>query len=162
MITYQTLRMAFFRCVVFAAAWLVLTAGSLEEWPLALIVLVAATIASMRLWPERRWRLNLIGVMRFVPFFLGQSLLGGWDVARRALRPSMPLNPGFVDHVFKLDSEASRVFFVWIVSLLPGTASVWMRDGALTVHVLDRGEAPQEKLQLLESRVAALFIAETP
>lgn len=158
MITYKAVKSVFARLVVFAATWLVLTAGSLDEWPLALIVIVAATIASMRLWPERTWRLSLFGVMRFVPFFLAQSLLGGWDVARRALRPSMPLNPGFVDHVFQTDSEASRVLFVWIVSLVPGTASTRMLGGELTVHVLDHLEAPEEKLRMLETYVADLFI----
>jgi multicomponent Na+:H+ antiporter subunit E len=157
MIDYRKLKAALARLLVFAAIWLVLTAGSLEQWPLALISVLAATIASVRLWPERAWRLNVAGVMRFMLFFLVQSTLGGWDVARRALQPSMPLNPGFVDHVFKLKLEEARVLFAWTVSLLPGTASARMGDHVLTIHALDHLDDVEEKLRRLEAYVAELF-----
>lgn len=157
MIDYKTYKVALARLPLFAAIWLVLTSASLEQWPLALLFVTAATIASVRLWPERAWRFRFAGVLRFISFFLLQSTLGGWDVARRALQPSMPLNPGFVEHVFKLDLEEARVFFAWTVSLLPGTASARMGDHVLTVHALDRRDDVEAKLRQLEVYVADLF-----
>jgi multicomponent Na+:H+ antiporter subunit E len=119
----QKLKVMLASLLFFAAIWLVLTSGNLDQWPLALIFVLAATAASVRLWPERSGRSRLVGVVRFAGYFLLQSTLGGWDVARRALQPSMPLDPGFVEHPFKLQLEEARVFFAWTVSLLPGTAS---------------------------------------
>lgn len=156
---FEAIRVFLFRLLGFAALWLVLTRGSVDEWPLGAVIIVAATGASIRLAPPLPWRLSLSGALHFIPFFLFQSLLGGWDVARRAFLPSMPLEPGFVDHTFNIESEAGRVLFTWIVSLVPGTASVRLADGHLTVHVLDRSENSEEKLRHLERYVAALFTA---
>jgi multicomponent Na+:H+ antiporter subunit E len=154
---YRQIKIGVARLPLFTALWLILTSGNLDQWPLALISVLAATAASVRLWPERSWRFRLVGVVRFAGYFLLQSTLGGWDVARRALQPSMPLDPGFVEHPFKLQLEEARVFFAWTVSLLPGTASASMRKDSLIVHALDRRDDVKEKLCELESYITGLF-----
>jgi multicomponent Na+:H+ antiporter subunit E len=156
-ISSSDVRTAAIRMALFAALWLVLTRGSLDDGWLAAVAVVAATVTSMLLWKEPVWRLRPGGLMRFVPFFLVQSVLGGWDVARRAGAPSLPLAPGFIDYEARLRLPAARVFFVWIISLLPGTASVRLTDRGVRVHCLDTRADIDTKLRRLEDHVRALF-----
>jgi multicomponent Na+:H+ antiporter subunit E len=95
--------------------------------------------------------------MRFIPFFLWQSLSSSVDVARRALSPELPLNPRFLAYHLRLPAGSARVFFVNVVSLLPGALSVELQDEQLVVHVLDSKAAVLDELQSLEEAVATLF-----
>lgn len=150
------------RAVLLALTWLVFTEGTVSYWPLAVLVVAAATATSVILLPVpvRRWRLR--GVLAFVPYFLVQSLLGGLDVSRRALSPSLPLTPRFLVYHLRLRSEVACVFFANVISLLPGSASTLLRDNTLHVHVLDAGLPVARALADLEEHVAALFGLELP
>ncbi len=145
------------------AAWLiviwVVLAGSwpTTDGPLVAVLIAAALLTSCRLCPPAPIGLRPWQVVRFIPWFLGQSLGGGLDVAKRALSPRMPLQAGFVALPLRASAGPSRTTLVWIVSLLPGTAAVHLRESNLTIHVLDRELHTLEKLQDLERRVSALF-----
>jgi multicomponent Na+:H+ antiporter subunit E len=146
-------------------SWWILTEGRSAFTWVGLIGVAAAVLLSMRLMPAAlgRWRFGALA--RFVPFFLWQSLLGGLDVAQRALRPRLNLRPVVVYHHFGLRQEPARVFFLWVVSLLPGTAGIDLADDRAAVHFLDSSAAEPEKLVKLEKRVADLFgatLGETP
>jgi multicomponent Na+:H+ antiporter subunit E len=97
------------------------------------------------------------GLLRFVPYFVVHSLRGGFDVARRALHPRLPIDPGYHDHPLRLPDGAARTFFAALVGLLPGTLGVEIREGRLRVHVLDRKMPTAGTLRELEERVADLF-----
>ncbi len=150
-------RTALVRALGFGLLWWVLVEGDLREWPLALLVIAAATICSVLLLPGAGLRWRLTGALRFVPYFFKESLLGGTDVARRALTPRLPLSPGFIEYPLRLETEAARVLFVWVVSLLPGTASAQLGQDTLKVHVLDTSLPLREKLAELEEHLARLF-----
>jgi multicomponent Na+:H+ antiporter subunit E len=151
----NSLKAAVSRLVIFSIGWLLLTEGSPRSWPLSLSVIMVSTAASLRLWPSGAMRFSLRGATRFAPYFLRQSILGGWDVALRALRPSMPVNPGFIRFEFELQADAARVFFAWTVSLLPGTVSARMENDGLQVHVLNRSEGVEKRLRRLEELVGS-------
>ncbi|MBE0509552.1 MAG: Na+/H+ antiporter subunit E [Chromatiales bacterium] len=54
-------------------------------------------------------RINtLLGWLRFIPFFLLQSLLGGIDVARRAFHPRTPLSPTLIRYPLSLSESANH------------------------------------------------------
>jgi multicomponent Na+:H+ antiporter subunit E len=95
--------------------------------------------------------------MRFIPHFVRESITGGIDVSRRALSPSMPLDPALIEFPLQLRSEAARVFFAWTVSLLPGTLSVRLDSTFIMVHVLDQQLPIEAKLRQLEGDIGALF-----
>lgn len=139
------------------AAWIVLTGASLAYWGLAALIIVAATATSLGVMPPGAWRWTALGLARFIPFFVHQSVRGGFDVSRRALRLRMPLDPGFVEYRLRLPAGPARVFFANSVSLQPGTASVGIEGEVLTVHALDLGMPVEESLRDLEARVAGLF-----
>jgi multicomponent Na+:H+ antiporter subunit E len=148
------------RTLLLALLWSMLAeAGPWADWPLVAGIIGAALTTSLLFRPAESARLRGFAVLRFVPWFLAQSLAGGLDVSRRALSPGMPLRPGFIHLPLGLPAGLPQVAFVWIVSLLPGTAGVHLRDNTLEVHVLDRDLHTAEKLRALEQRVSGFFFA---
>lgn len=153
-------RQVLLRAGLFALLWWVLVEGRIYGLALAVVVIGAAALTSLSLVPPGSWRLSAAGLARFLPYFLRQSLLGGTDVARRALHPRLPLRPGFFDYPLRLPEGPVRVFLANTVSLLPGTLSAELREDHLRVHLLDAGVPVHGRLGELEERVARLFALE--
>lgn len=147
------------RAALLALLWWMLCEGRFES-PLFAAALVCATAgASLALEPparsRRRWRPSHLPRLTF--YFLSQSVLGGWDVARRAFAPSLPVQPAVVRFELELEAGFPMVLFAWLVSLTPGTASVTIEGTVLVVHALDVRLAVEERLRELERHVAAFF-----
>jgi multicomponent Na+:H+ antiporter subunit E len=108
--------------------------------------------------PARSWRIRPVGAIRYAGYFVHQSVMGGGvDVAMRAIKPSLPIDPLIVRYRMRLDPEHARVLFADTVSLLPGTLSSGFEGDSLTIHVLDCELAVEESLRDVEERVAGLF-----
>jgi multicomponent Na+:H+ antiporter subunit E len=120
-------------------------------------VVVVASLLSLRLLPAAHWKWRLGGAVRFLAFFVVESVRGGWDVAWRALAPRPRLAPGLLTYAPRLPAGAARWLFCNAVSLLPGTAVVAIEPERLTVHALAAGPEALRELQRLEERVAGLF-----
>lgn len=145
------------RAAFFAALWWLLNGGDARSWVVGGPVALAAAVLSARLQPERLWRWRLAGVLPMAWFFLRESVRGGFDVARRALRPGLPLKPGVLCFRTRLPGGSARLLFAALISLLPGTLVIGLEDDALQVHALDCGPGAETELRALEQRVAALF-----
>ena len=78
-------------------------------------------------------------------------------MSRRALSPALPLSPRLLRYSVRLPVGSARVFFVGVISLLPGTFSAELQEDELTVHLLAKEVASEETLRELERRVAAIF-----
>jgi multicomponent Na+:H+ antiporter subunit E len=159
---WAILRAAVGRGALLALVWLALTGADLRYAPLAVAIVGGATAVSLALVPPARSRLRPAGAIRFVPFFVRQSLLGGIDVARRALAPARPIEPDFIAYHLRLPAGAPRTTFTAVVSLLPGTLSTELTDDALIIHVLDRRLDTAATLANLERRVADMFGVDLP
>ena len=140
------------RVLMFAALWWVLAGGG---WYVGAPFVLLATWLSLQLWTE--YRLSLKGIARFLPWFAVQSLAGATDVARRALLPSMPLQPGLVRHRLRLPAGVCRVSLANVITMLPGTLSADLVGDELVVHALDTGRDMHAMVLDLEPRIAALF-----
>jgi len=145
------------RALGFAGLWGLMSEHAWHEWPLISLTIAVAITASFALLPAGGRRLPVGPLLRFIPYFLRESLAGGVDVARRSFSLPMRLNPGLRTYPLALRREASQVFFAWCVSLLPGTASVRLCPTGLVVHVLDTQLATEHKLLELERHIGALF-----
>ncbi|SMP65915.1 Na+/H+ antiporter subunit E [Desulfonatronum lacustre] len=145
------------RILGFSLLWWILTEGGSLLSILGLLGVGLAVLASFRLLPPRSWPLRPLAVVRFLPYFLWQSLLGGLDVASRAMRLRVDLTPTVITHVFAQESESVRVLFLWVVSLLPGTAAVDLQGDKARIHVLDQRLADSATLRELERRIAGMF-----
>jgi multicomponent Na+:H+ antiporter subunit E len=144
-----------FRWIIFALIWWGLSMGKISQpFLIMFVITISAALSSLLIPPQN---IRITGIIRFTPFFIRLSVLGGLDVASRAFRPSMPLNTGFMNYNLKLANSTARVIFVWVVSLLPGTASVQLVGENLRIHVLDQELSHKQRLRELEKHVAALF-----
>jgi multicomponent Na+:H+ antiporter subunit E len=137
--------------------WLVLSGPDSSSWIIGVPAIVGAVWAKSRLSGNRIGRLSPLGVIRFIPFFLWESLKGGTDVALRVLGPQVRVNPGYLDYPLRLRRPSARVLFMDVVNLLPGTLTADIQGDWARIHTLDRGGDPVQSLMDLEARVAALF-----
>lgn len=147
------------RVALFAGLWLVIAGNDPDSWVIGVPTVLLATWASLCLRGniDGFGSISLSGLVRFVPYFLIESFRGGFDVARRVLRPRLRVHPGFQSYRPQLASPAARVVFLDAISLLPGTLSADMRDGAIDVHALDNRTDLTPELARLERTVGRLF-----
>ena len=145
-----------YRLLSFTAFWIIVSGADFDvPWMVgAIIVLAAAT--SICVLPAGGASLRPIPVLRFAPYFLKQSMIGGWDVARRAFSPEMQLNPDLIVFTSSLP-EPQKVLLAWTASLLPGTAAIEVSEDHLKIHVLDHTGAVEASLRELERRISGLF-----
>lgn len=143
------------RLAIFIVLWWILSEGDSSSWLFGVPFAVLASWASLKLTPERGWRIRPLGALRFAAFFAYHSVAGGIDVALRALRPSMPIAPGFVRCPVRLGTDSSRVLLADTVSLLPGTLSSGFEGDTLVLHVLDCDLPVLEDVRRVEERIAA-------
>lgn len=137
----------------FAALWAILSEG--KGWAVGVPVVFIATAASSLVTPASRW--SLAGLVRFLPYFVWNSLRGGVDVAARALNPRLPIDPAIVHYEIRLDSTEARVLMADTVTLLPGTLTADLKGNVLLVHVLNASGPFMDMLGTLEQRVGDLF-----
>lgn len=152
-----TARGVLIRLAVFAAIWLVLAQGEIRYWGLVAAIVAASTLASLLLAPSIGAGLSVVGVARFIPFFLGRSVASGFDVARRAIARPPRVDPVYVEYRLTLTNEPARVLVANTMSLMPGTLSVAIEGDRLLIHVLDPSMAAAEAAAEVEAHAARMF-----
>ena len=130
-------RAAIVRGAGFLAFWVVLIGAGAGDVVVGVITAVAATWVSLRLLPAGTARLRPVALSALALHFVRQSVIAGWDVARRALDPRLPVRPGFVAYPVSLSPGQARNLFTALTSLLPGTVPAGDEGGALLYHCLD-------------------------
>jgi multicomponent Na+:H+ antiporter subunit E len=156
-----TIRFCISRLLCFLLLWIVLSGPTWRDPVLAGLGILSATAASLWLWPAHSLKLAWSQLPGLVFYFLSASLRGGIDIAWRALSPSMPLKPGFMELKVRLSTEQSVVFFTWLISLMPGTASVNLSNSnTITVHVVDTRKYAEQDLRHLEDLVGRFMRAQ--
>lgn len=140
-----------------AGLWLLIAEGAAASWVIGLPSVAFAAWLSLQLSPPARLAVRPGGAIRFVGFFLKESLLGGLDVARRTLAPELRIAPGIKAFDTKLPKGAHQLLFSSCVSLLPGTLSVTLQNDQLRMHLLDQETDPGRSLQQLELRILEMI-----
>jgi len=143
------------RAAALFALWLLLTRAAPGDLVIGAVTAAAAAWVSVRLLPPgaRRWKIGALAA--FAARVVAQSVVAGFDVARRALAPNLPLRPGTVSHRLRLPAGPARDAFCALTSLAPGTVPAGVdADGALLVHALDLGQPVAEQVAADEARFA--------
>jgi multicomponent Na+:H+ antiporter subunit E len=135
--------------------WLALTGGDPGDFLVGLVVTAAGTWLSLRLLPPGERGVSLIALARKFPVFVWRSVLGGVDVAWRALHPRMPLKPGWVVVPTALPEGGARVALGGEFSLLPGTLVAGSRENELLIHCLDTDQEIESAVRREEEDIAA-------
>lgn len=145
--------------------WLIWTLGYLMLWSLVTsasgyYIGIPASLAAAAL--SLHLRLHAVSIrlryaVAFVGFFAQALIRGGWDVARRALSPSLPIHPAWVSYPMRCHSERVRLVLSALVGLLPGTLSTGYCDHRLTLHILDQDQDWAATVARLEDHLCRLF-----
>jgi len=150
-------RPSLFWILLLLAVWWVLADPRPGMWIAGLVALVVGVGLHLALGGRRDAGVRIWGLASFIPYFLWQSVRGGWDVSRRALSPGPPLNPDLLTYPLSLPPGPSRVFMTNALSLLPGTFGADLGDDDLVVHLLVSGDDAEGRVRELEERVGHLF-----
>jgi multicomponent Na+:H+ antiporter subunit E len=157
-----TTRSAIFRAAGFMGFWLILTGADSDDLVVGLLAAGAATWVSLRLMQAGHWHLNPVRFAGLTLHFLYQSISAGFDVAMRALKPDLPLQPGLVVYRTRLPEGVKRNTFCSIMSLLPGTLPCGAVEAGLSIHCLDVTEPVIAQLSVEEARYMQTPKAEAP
>jgi len=140
--------------LVYAALWVLLSGAA--GWLFGLICALAAT--GLSLWLQLPpLGLRLPYLPRFLLFFFYETLLGAWDVAKRAFHPGLPLDPAWVAYSFNSASPRVRLLLSAMVGLMPGTLSTHFDENALYLHVLDQSQDWRTPVARMEAHLARLL-----
>ncbi len=69
--------------------------------------------------------------------FLKALIIANFDVARRVISPSLPINPGIVKFKTKLKTNYSKMVLANSITLTPGTLSVDVVGDTFYIHWID-------------------------
>lgn len=127
------------RAIALFALWMALGNWSLADAAAGLVAACLASWASLVLIPPGApYRGSYMAIMQIVVMFPFQSLSAGFDVARRAFNPRLPLRPGLVACPVRLKGETECNVLRALMSLQPGSLPVEQQvDGTLLIHCLD-------------------------
>ena len=151
---------AFVTIGVLGTFWWIITAGSLASWLVGIPALASAVWVRSRLDNGANRKISIVGLIRFIPYFLYESLRGGVTVAARTLSPRVQIEPRFVHYHTALNCSSARVFFANCVSLLPGTLAADLSNDWLEVHVIGDESTALAELNKLEQAIARLYNCE--
>ncbi len=150
-------RAAMMRAAGFLCLWLALAGAETGDLPIGLAAAALAAWVSLRLLPAGVGRARPLAAVGFAAGLLWRSVLAGWDVARRALDPRLPLRPGVLRFESRLAPGPARSTFCMLESLLPGTLPIGPgEDGALAIHCLDLDQPALEQMAADEAMFAAI------
>jgi multicomponent Na+:H+ antiporter subunit E len=145
------------RFAAYLVLWIILIGFSVTNFAVGLVAAACATWVSLTLLPMSNRPVSLTALARFAMRLPWQSLVAGADVARRALDPRMPLQPGFITYVTRLESGPARSAFRALMSLQPGTLPVSISDtGSLLIHCLDTSQPVAVQLAAEEALFAQI------
>ncbi|WP_409331607.1 Na+/H+ antiporter subunit E [Trujillonella humicola] len=147
------------RALVLAALWWVVSEGSPLVGPqFAVLVILAATAASLWVLPPRpRRRPRPAALLRAGTWFLTSCVRAGARVAWLAVRPGPPVTSTVVRHDLRHGDDDLAVLMADVISVLPGTLALRIDQHALHVHVLDGATFDPDELVAAERRLAALY-----
>lgn len=146
------------RGALLALLWLAFTGAAPGALPYGLGAVGVALAISLALLPPQASRWRPLCLLALVPRLLRLAWIGGIDVALRALRPGMPLDPEWVE--IDLDDAPSEtgVVLAYLLTMMPGTLAAELDERRLVLHVIDRGQDPG---RLARELLAGLRSAET-
>jgi multicomponent Na+:H+ antiporter subunit E len=148
------------RGATFFLLWIVMM-PSVKPGDLAIGALsaIAATWVSLRVMPPAAGCLNFVALAALLPHFLRETVVAGIDVARRALAPTLRLEPGFVRCPLDFPQGFARNTFATITSLIPGTVPSGEDDGVMVYHCLDTTQPVVEQLWQEERLLSRALVA---
>lgn len=140
--------------IFYSLLWILLTDSA--GFAFGSIVILAATCISLYLAVPTP-RLKIRYMPSFVVFFVTEMAIGGWDVARRALSPSLPITPNWVIYSLHDCPENIKLILSALIGLMPGTLASHYQSQQLHIHVLDSTQNWHTVVADLEKQLTRLM-----
>lgn len=140
--------------VTWLALWALLSSNQGWEFgvPLALLAAWAGWRANLHVEP-----VYLRYLPPFVGFFFIELCLGGWDVARRAWHPQLPIEPEWVCYEMNTTEPRAQLLLSAMVGLFPGTLASHIEGHTLHLHALDHRQDWRTTVARLEKHLDRLL-----
>lgn len=151
------IRAILFRSLLFALLWWVVSEGRSDSWGLGAVALLAALWTSLQLLPPSSHRISVPDVVRFLGFFLTNSVRGGAQVSWMALRGRAALRPAILEFELELPPGAPRFLLLYSLGLMPGTLGVELAGERLRFHVVDERVMILANVRELQRLIAGIF-----
>ena len=122
--------------------WLAFTSTfAMQEVLIGLITSALISFLSIRLFTCCTLSIfhpvKIFYMIKYMIVFLIALVQSNFDVARRVLTPSLPINPGIVKFKTKLKTNYSKMVLANSITLTPGTLSVDVKDDTFYIHWID-------------------------
>ena len=95
-------------------------------------------------------------IAAYWPWLIWEIVKANVDVTRRILRPSLPISPTLIKVRANQKTELCQVIFANSITLTPGTVSIDVDQGVITVHALSEAAALAIEDGAMNRRVAAV------
>ena len=126
--------------ILLAATWLLLS-GYYTTLLLALGALSCALVVALCrrmgiIDPEGHPNHLFLGLLLYIPWLLWEICKSNIDIARRILDPKLPIAPRVIRIKTSQKTHLGQVIYANSITLTPGTVSVEVEEGEITVHAL--------------------------
>ncbi len=119
--------------------------------------IVVAVVARMRLLgPDSVPLLLTPRFQLYLPWLIWQIAQSNLSVLRCILSPGPPIQPCVLHTTATQKSDLGQVIYANSITLTPGTVSIDLRPGEITVHALTRAAANDVRSGKMDRRVRAI------
>lgn len=98
----------------------------------------------------------LVGFTLYLPWLTWALVRANIDITRRILTPSLPIAPRLIRVKASQKTHLGQVIYANSITLTPGTVSVDVEEGAITVHALTSEAASELLAGEMDRRVTRL------
>ena len=130
---------------ILSGTWLLLSGHTnplLLSLGLLSVAAVVACASRLEVLDDESVPVHLLpGLIRYVPWLIGQVIRSNLDVARRIVSPELPIHPSVVKVDATHHTEVGRVTYANSITLTPGTISLDVSAETIEVHALTEDAA---------------------
>ena len=98
----------------------------------------------------------LFGFVAYLPWLAWALVRANLSIARCILTPSLPISPRLIRVKASQKTHLGQVIYANSITLTPGTVSVDVEEGAITVHALTQDAASEVLAGPMDRRVTRL------
>ena len=130
---------------ILSGTWLLLSGHTnplLLSLGLLSVAAVVACASRLEVLDDESVPVHLLpGLIRYVPWLIGQVIRSNLDVARRIVSPELPIHPSVIKVDATHHTEVGRVTYANSITLTPGTISLDVSAETSEVHALTEDAA---------------------
>ncbi len=130
---------------ILSGTWLLLSGHTnplLLSLGLLSVAAVVACASRLEVLDDESVPVHLLpGLIRYVPWLIGQVIRSNLDVARRIVSPKLPIHPSVIKVDATHHTEVGRVTYANSITLTPGTISLDVSAETIEVHALTEDAA---------------------